>query len=129
MGGERGSTTRQRLAGKICCSCKRFLPPPHTPGEKYCDRCKPTLKVVYASFERKEGWEVIFYDSGTQQRLPVKLNLEDPQKLHDLGQRGQGLRDLAAKQALESAISNGRGGMFLKLTDEQYKRLLRRRIE
>jgi hypothetical protein len=70
----------------------------------------------------------IFYDNKTQQRLPVTLNLEDPQKLHDLGQRGNGLHDLAAKQALESAISNGRGGLFLKLTDEQYKKLLRRRI-
>ena len=85
------------------------------------------LKIVYASFSREESWEVIFYDSTTRRRLPVKLKLEDPQKLYELGQRGQGLPDFAAKQSLQAGIDRGRGGMFLKLTNEQYSKLLRKR--
>lgn len=96
------------------------------PGEKHCDRCRPPLKVVYASFEYKECWEVVFYDSGTQKRLPLQLRLHGAQKLNELGERGQCRTDLVAKRALEAGINVGLGGLFLKLTDEQYQKLLRR---
>lgn len=33
------------------------------------------------------------------------------------------LTNLEAKQALEMGIDNGKGGMFLKLTPEQYTKL------
>jgi hypothetical protein len=35
------------------------------------------------------------------------------------------LQTLAAKQALEKGIDNGKGGMFLKLTFDQYVKLRR----
>src|ERR1700676_5507252 len=59
MGGERASTTRMRLAGKICCNCKTSLPPSHTPGEHFCTRCaasRTPRRRVYMSFMHRGGW-------------------------------------------------------------------------
>jgi hypothetical protein len=123
MGGERGTTTIKRLAGEICCACKNFLPPPHTRGERYCDKCKPPVKVVYAAFERKKAWEIVFYDSATQQRLRT-VTFQDDEKLVELAKRGGALTNLEAKQTVENGISNGKGGVFLKLSLEQYKKLI-----
>jgi hypothetical protein len=38
--------------------------------------------------------------------------------------RGNGLRDLASKQAVEHAIMTGRGNVDLSLTPEQFERLV-----
>jgi hypothetical protein len=123
MGGERGSTSRLRLQGKICCACKVGLPPPYVAGERYCSRCKPVQKVVYAAFERKDGWHVVFYDSTTQRRLGRELLLRDDEKLYELARKGHALRELADTQSIEAAIRGGRGGLFLKLTPDQYRTL------
>jgi hypothetical protein len=123
MSGERGTTANKRLAGEICCACKNFLPPPHIRGERYCDKCKPSAKVVYAAFERKRAWEVVFYDSATQQRLRT-VTFQDDEKLVELAKRGGALANLESKQMIENAISNGKGGVFLKLSPDQYNKLL-----
>ena len=115
MGGERNSTSRLRQDGKICYSCKVFLPAPHTGRETFCNHCKPSLKVVYAAFERKAGWHVVFFDSTSKRRLGRELLLQEDSKLYELAKRGQALRELADKQAIEAAIRGGRGGLFLKL--------------
>jgi hypothetical protein len=125
MGGERGSTTRMRLNGEICCACKNLLPKPHTPGERYCDRCRPPLKVVYVSFEKKASWHLVFSDSNSQQRL-CTLVFADDDKIVELAKRSGALTNLEAKQALEQGIYKGKGGMFLKLTPEQYAKLKKR---
>jgi hypothetical protein len=127
MGGERGSTTRQRLSGEICCACKNLLPAPHTPGERYCERCRPPLKVVYVSFEQKAaGWHLVLFDSTTQQRLCTHV-FQDEGKLYELAKRGRALTNLEAKQSIERAISQGKGGVFLRLPPEQYAKLKRGR--
>jgi hypothetical protein len=123
MGGERGSTARARLEGRICCACQTFLKPPYTGQETYCTRCRPTQRVVYAAFERKVGWHVVFFDSASKRRLSRELILEQDDKLYELAKRGQALRELADKQALDGAIQGGKGGLFLKLTDDQYRKL------
>jgi hypothetical protein len=41
----------------------------------------------------------------------------------ELAKRSGALKDLAAKQALEKGIDMGKGGLFLKLTPEQYTKL------
>jgi hypothetical protein len=107
MGGERGTTTSKRLAGEICCACRNFLPAPRTPGEKWCERCKPPLKVVYMAFERMQGWRVAFFDSHTQKRLRV-MNFEDEDKLLELARRGGALTNLESKQAIDRASARGR---------------------
>jgi hypothetical protein len=40
MGSERASTARKRLAGEICCACRRWIDdPPEKSGERYCADC------------------------------------------------------------------------------------------
>jgi hypothetical protein len=74
------------------------------------------------SFEQMEGWRVVFFDSYTQQRLRV-MNFMDGDKVVELARRGGALTNLEAKQAIEKGISNGKGGVFLKLSLEQYNKL------
>jgi hypothetical protein len=111
--------------GDFCCACKNFLPPPHTRGERYCDKCKPPLKHVYAAFERKKAWQVVFYDSATKQLLRT-VTFQDEQKLLELAKRGGGLTNLESKQMIEDGIDNGKGGVFLKLSHDQYLKLIKR---
>jgi hypothetical protein len=66
---------------------------------------------------------VVFDDSGSQKRVPRRLLLRDEEKLYEMARRGQCLRNLADKQAIEVAIRAGRGGLFLKLTQEEYAKL------
>jgi hypothetical protein len=87
-------------------------------------RCRPPLTVLYMAFERMAGWRVVFFDSTTQQRLRV-LNFQDDDKLIELAKRGGALTNLEAKQAIEKGISDGKGGVFLKLSPEQYAKLER----
>src|ERR1700677_409660 len=62
MGGERSSTTRKRLAGKICCFCGRYLDTTlwQPPGERACDSCAaqrapaPKLRRIHMSFVLRE---------------------------------------------------------------------------
>jgi recombinational DNA repair protein (RecF pathway) len=113
MGGERGSTARQRIEGRICCACKNPLPVDltHQYGERYCERCRPPFKVVNVSFERKVSWHLVFYDSATQQRL-CSLAFQDDDKIVELAKRGGALTNLEAKQAIEKGISNGKVEYF-----------------
>jgi hypothetical protein len=121
MGGERASTVRQRLSGKICCICRRPLPPPHTPGEKRCDKC--SRHRVYMSFMLRETWFCQFLEENLQTPLPRKVELRDTQQLRELAARGGCDLNLEARQSLDHAIEIGRGGVWLELTDEQYQKL------
>jgi hypothetical protein len=47
----------------------------------------------------------------------------DDDKIVELVKRGGGLTNLESKQALERGLENGKGGVFLKLTPEQYEKL------
>ncbi len=52
MGGERGTTARMRLAGKICCNCKVPVDlGPWSGGERYCGRCT-AAEEQYAKLKR-----------------------------------------------------------------------------
>jgi hypothetical protein len=48
----------------------------------------------------------------------------DPDNMVEMIRRGNGLRELASKQAVEHAITAGRGNVDLLLTPEQYERLV-----
>ena len=82
MGGERSSTTRMRLAGKICCSCKSSLSPPHSPGEKYCARCQSQIgcRRVYMYFMLRDGWHCQFLEADLKTPLPKKAKSQQSAK-------------------------------------------------
>lgn len=128
MGGERSSTTRQRLAGKICSSCKAPLPPPHVPGERRCARCMAARSHrVYMSFMLRDVWHCVFLEEDLKTQLPKLLSFRDPRKIYEAAERGHALLDSEARLALEHGIEIGRGGIWLHLDNQQYASLRRER--
>jgi hypothetical protein len=57
--------------------------------------------------------------------LPRKLTFSDPDKIRELARRGEAWGDSESRQMLEHAIEMGRGGVYLRLTPEQYASLRR----
>jgi hypothetical protein len=73
MGGERSSTTRQRLAGKICALCHRLLDStPRSAGERVCDQCAGS-RCVYMTFFERHGWIVV--QQAPECKFSAALNL------------------------------------------------------
>jgi hypothetical protein len=127
MGGERGSTARQRMSGKICCWCKQpFDNAPWQGGERACERCKATMTAskprrVYLSFQKREEWTVQIMSEDLRGSLGRQRGFATHDKLLEMIARTPTRLDLAAKASLENAIRNGSGGLFLELTNEQYE--------
>jgi hypothetical protein len=128
MGGERSSTTKQRLAGKICCVCSIPINynPAHTSGERYCSRCNPTPHTVYMYFMLYGSlWNCQFLEPDLKTPLQRRLNFSTAEKVKELAERGGAFRDLADRQAFDYGVNMGRGSVYLKLTREQYAALKR----
>lgn len=85
---------------------------------------RPTHRV-YMTFFLRQGWHVQFLEADVKTPLPRKLTFADPDKIRELARRGEAWGTLETRQMLEHAIENGRGGMYLKLTPEQYAKLTR----
>src|ERR1035441_6867304 len=91
MGGERASTTRMRLSGKICAICRNSLPEPHTPGERLCAKCtnaRSPRRRVYMYFMLNHAWHCQFLEADLKTPLPRTLNLSTPEKVFELASRG-----------------------------------------
>lgn len=126
MGGERSSAVRARLAGRACALCRRPLPPPHTTGEQLCGKCakeRRGKRRVYLHFMWRAGWYCQFLEEDLKTPIPRKLVLKDSAKLLELAERGGYVLNLESRQAIEHAISNGRGSVWLELTPHQYAKL------
>jgi hypothetical protein len=79
---------------------------------------------VYVSFmDYKGGWYCQFLESDLKTPLRRKLTFQCPEKVEELIRRGGGMPDLAAKQAVAHGVDMGRGGVYLNLTEEQYRAL------
>jgi len=122
MGGERASTVRQRLAGKICAICSRGLPPPHLPGEQRCTTCGGP-HIVYMCFMLRSGWYCQFLERDLKTPLPRKVVLKDAEEVLQMAVRGGARMDTEQRQAFDYAIGMGRGGVWLELSEVQYRKL------
>jgi hypothetical protein len=81
---------------------------------------------VYCSFMLCHGaWHCQFLEPDLKTPLPRKPTFADPEKIRELARRGEAVGTLEARLMLEQGIETGRGGVFLKLTPEQYARLKR----
>ena len=74
-------------------------------------------------FFLRESWYCQFLEADCKTSLPKKLNFKNPGKIVELAERGGAALDLEARQAIDHAIRIGRGGVWLELTDEQYRKL------
>jgi hypothetical protein len=78
---------------------------------------------VYMTFFDRFGWHCQFLEADLKTPLPRKLCFASPDKIRELVERGEGLKDQEARLTLDAGIAQGRGGVFLELTDDQYRRL------
>jgi hypothetical protein len=82
---------------------------------------------VYLSFMLYRGsWHCRFLEADAETALPREVNFADPEKIRELARRGEAWGTLEVRQMLDHAIEMGRGGVWLRLTPEQYARLKRR---
>jgi len=67
-----------------------------------------------------------FLEQDLKTPLPRKLHFASPDKLIELVERGGGFPDQETRLMVSQGIAMGRGGIFLKLTEEQYAKLRKR---
>jgi hypothetical protein len=77
------------------------------------------------SFMDRQGWHCQFLEADLRTPLPKRLHFASAEKIVQLAERGGGFKDLESRLMLDQGISMGRGGVFLSLTEDQYRRLLR----
>ena len=80
---------------------------------------------VYMFFQFRQSWQVQFLEADLKTPLLRKLTFTDPEKIRELAKRGEAWGDSESRQMLEHAIKTGRGGVYLRLTPDQYARLRR----
>jgi hypothetical protein len=85
---------------------------------------RPSHRVFMTFFYRK-GWQVSFLETDAKTPLPRTFTFKDPEKIRELARKGEAWGDSESRQMLEYAIEVGRGGCYLRLTPEQYRRLRR----
>lgn len=115
------NTARRMRVGKICRSCKSSLPLPHTSDEKLCVFCADK-HLVYMYFRYRSRW---FCASRTKDRkkLPRELIFGSSASVWELAKRGNGLIDKWDSEEFELGLEIGRGGIWLRLNDSQFRAL------
>ena len=81
------------------------------------------MRRIYMYFMLRGGWHCQFLEADLKTPLPKKLNFSDIAKVTQLIERGNGFRDLEVRNMFAHAVQNGRGGVYLELTEEQYQKL------
>ncbi len=116
----RDPLARKRMrSGEICSSCRRPLPLPHTPECKRCALCAGSHHVRMTFFYLG-GWHCQFY-SERWRPLPKRLKFRKAASVIETAARGNGLIEDGASAALERSLKIGRGGLMLRLSDEQFR--------
>jgi len=84
------------------------------------------LHRVYMSFLLHGSWQCEFTEVDSRTPLPRKLSFASADKVRAMAERGGALNNLETRQMLEYGIQAGRGGVTLKLTEDQYVKLRKR---
>jgi hypothetical protein len=71
------------------------------------------------------GWFCQFLEPDLKTSLPRKLTFKEPGKVREMYDRFGLEKGLADQQALEYGINQGRGSIWLSLTNDQYNKLKR----
>ena len=72
----------------------------------------------------RKGWVCQFLEEDLKTPLPRRVTLGSHEKVREMARRGGAAMSLDVLQALDHGIEIGRGGIWLELTDEQYRALL-----
>jgi len=112
---------KKMRAGKICSSCKCPLPAPHSPGLKRCVFCADK-RLVFMYFRQRYGWHCCFRTE-TREKLPKGFTFRTANTLRERAKRGSCVTDRWDQEGFELGLELGRGGIWLRLTGEQYAAL------
>jgi hypothetical protein len=74
-------------------------------------------------FFLRSGWHCQLLEADLKTALPRTFTFASADKVRELAQRAGGLKSTVDRQAFEYALSIGRGGVDLTLTEEQYRKL------
>jgi hypothetical protein len=83
---------------------------------------KPSHRI-YMHFILLNDWKVSFLETDLTTPLTRIFTFADPQKIEALARHGEALGTPQAQVLFDYAIKMGRGGLYLKLTPEQYTEL------
>lgn len=75
------------------------------------------------AFQTHSGWHCQFLEQDLKTSLPVELNLARQERLFEIAERGGYRLNLEGRQAMQRAIDMGRGGIWLELREDQYRKL------
>jgi hypothetical protein len=78
---------------------------------------------VLMNFMDRDGWHISFLESDCKTSLPLKLTFAKEDKIRDIFEKHGADNSLDGKHALEHGLSIGRGGVWLSLDEEQYRKL------
>lgn len=76
---------------------------------------------VFCTFFLRSGWQVQFVEADLKTPLPRMFTFADLEKIRELARRCEASATSQARQVLEYAIENGRGGFCLNLTPTQMR--------
>jgi hypothetical protein len=71
----------------------------------------------------RENWMCQFLEEDLKTPLPRRLYFKDPEKIRGIVEKVGNFADLAQRQALDYGLQMGRGGVWLQLTEAQYRQL------
>jgi hypothetical protein len=79
---------------------------------------------VFMSFAFNNGWHCRFHE-GELSKTPIsrQFHFRDKRKVYEAARRGHAFSDATSVSQLNQAIAAGHGGIWLRLTDEQYSTL------
>ena len=76
-------------------------------------------------FVLMKGWLCHFLEADLETPLPRKVTVRDQKKLFEMAERSGVHLNPAGLYSIQKAIEEGRGGIWLELTEEQYAKLKR----
>lgn len=95
-----------------------------TDRTRRCRSSSNETRRVFMSFAFRNGWHCRFHE-GELSKTPISRQFlfRDKGKVYEAARRGHGLTDATSVSGLNQAIASGHGGIWLRLTDEQYSKL------
>jgi hypothetical protein len=76
-------------------------------------------------FTLTRSWSCQFLEADLKTVLPRKVTVRDRKKLFEMAERGGFHLSPAGRYSIQKAIDEGRGGIWLELSGEQYAKLKR----
>jgi hypothetical protein len=95
----------------------------HPPSMRPNSVQHPGVRLVVSA--PRDVWHVTFLEPGLERPLPKTLTFKDEGKIRELARRGEAWQTSEDRQLLDYAIAKGEGGVYLRLSPEQYARLKR----